>query len=176
MVGSVTATATPSRPDTGLERELGQLLRGHLLELLRTAHQPGPSALGVEILRLLAAEAPLRACDVAEEFAVTRTSVSRHVTDLTRAGLVEQSADPSDGRAVLLQLTLLGHEALDAHDERRRALYGELTQGWTEPEKATFVDLLQRLNAAGRLIVTARVGQHSSPRQNRSARPEEEQP
>jgi DNA-binding MarR family transcriptional regulator len=65
------------------------------------------------LLELASAEGgQLRMQDLAGRVVLSRTRVSRLVTDMVRDGLVEQVPDPSDGRAVLATITGAGRGAL----------------------------------------------------------------
>jgi DNA-binding MarR family transcriptional regulator len=68
-------------------------------ETLDITHSEG------ELLRLLGRCPGIRVHDAALELGVASNSVSTLVKQLTRAGLVERSADPQDGRAACLRLT-----------------------------------------------------------------------
>lgn len=57
-------------------------------------------------------ERRLRMDQLAARVVLSRTRVSRVVTDLVRAGFVERSPDPEDGRAVLAGITREGGRAL----------------------------------------------------------------
>jgi DNA-binding MarR family transcriptional regulator len=63
-----------------------------------------------ELLRLLDHKPGLRVHDAALELGVASNSVSTLIKQLTRAGLVERSTDPVDGRAACLRLTPLARE------------------------------------------------------------------
>jgi DNA-binding MarR family transcriptional regulator len=58
-----------------------------------------------ELLRLVDRRPGLRVQDAATELGIASNSVSTLVRQLTRAGLLERSADPLDGRAACLRLT-----------------------------------------------------------------------
>lgn len=65
------------------------------------------------LLELNAApERRLRMQDLGLKAVLSRTRVSRIVTELEQAGLVERLADPSDGRATLASITTSGRKAL----------------------------------------------------------------
>jgi len=57
---------------------------------------------------------PVRISDVAEDMDNDRSTVSRHVAELTTLGCVERHADPADGRVVVLTLTPLGEDVIVA--------------------------------------------------------------
>jgi DNA-binding MarR family transcriptional regulator len=58
-----------------------------------------------ELLRLVDRRPGLRVQDAATELGIASNSVSTLVRQLTRAGLLERSAHPLDGRAACLRLT-----------------------------------------------------------------------
>jgi len=60
-----------------------------------------------DLLRLLDRRPGIRVHDAALELGVASNSVSTLVKQLNRAGLVERTADPADGRAACLRLTPL---------------------------------------------------------------------
>ena len=136
-----------------LEDELGRLLEVHLRALIASDGDPGVGLVDLGILRLLAEQGDSRASFLAEEFALTRTSISRHVAFLAASGLIEQRPDPGDGRAVLLALTGAGRQALAAGDAKRRSMFAELTSDWAGQERESVARLLARLNARGREII-----------------------
>jgi len=141
-VGKV--TQAPS--NTTLEREWGRLRRGHLVQLLRSKDEPELSPLAIELLRVVVDTGELRASDLANELFVTKTSISRYVSEMIEAGLLVQRPDPSDGRAVLLSATPKGARELDVREARRRAVLNELCEGWPERDVMTLTTLLKRLN------------------------------
>jgi len=69
------------------------------------------------------------------------STVSRHVAQLHRQGLLERSPDPDDGRAQLLTLSPVGRQRLHDALTHRRALLARALAGW-DPED---VDHLNRL-------------------------------
>jgi DNA-binding MarR family transcriptional regulator len=79
----------------------------------RAAHQ----ALGVtdsesELLRVIRRRPGLRVQDAAAELGVASNSVSTLVKQLTRAGLIQRTADPIDARAACLRLSAAAEEWL----------------------------------------------------------------
>jgi DNA-binding MarR family transcriptional regulator len=125
--------------------ELGRLLDGHLRALM-SADQEGISLFDIEILRLLVDQGGARASYLADEFGLTRTSISRHVTLLTEEGLIDQHPDAKDRRAVQLEITAAGRDALTVQDERRREITKALTTDWSEDERQLVATFLARLN------------------------------
>ncbi len=75
------------------------------------------------------------------------STISRHVRNFERLGLVSKDPDPADGRAARVSLTEQGH----AYIERLRALNAErmsaILAGWSGAEVADLTALLDRLTA-----------------------------
>ena len=63
-----------------------------------------------ELLRLLARRPGIRVHDAASELGIASNSVSTLIKQLTRAGMLQRTADPLDGRAACLRLTPLAEE------------------------------------------------------------------
>jgi DNA-binding MarR family transcriptional regulator len=133
-----------------IEGELGRLLAGHLRALLLAAQDEGVSLVDIEILRCLVDQPGARASYLADEFGVTRTSISRHVALLTQEGLVDQHPDAEDGRAVQLEITAAGRAALEVQAARRRELVRSVTADWSEDERQLVATFLAGLNVASR--------------------------
>jgi DNA-binding MarR family transcriptional regulator len=75
------------------------------------------------------------------------STVSRHVTQLEQAGLVERSQDPDDGRAQRVGLTAEGRAQLEASTSRRREVLTASLEGWNAADLAQLERLLGRLAA-----------------------------
>jgi DNA-binding MarR family transcriptional regulator len=112
---SPTASGLPHPPQAGsLTTELakvlariGRGLRYHTRaarEALDVTHSEG------ELLRLLDRCPGIHVQDAALELGVASNSVSTLVKQLTRAGLLERTTDPLDGRAACLRLTPLAKD------------------------------------------------------------------
>ena len=72
------------------------------------------------------------------------STVSRHVTQLEQAGLVERSQDPDDRRAQRVELTEKGRSQLAASTARRRELLTRSLDGWDPADLADLERLLDR--------------------------------
>ena len=70
----------------------------------------------------------VRGADLAKKLGVTKQAVSQLVTELEEWGVVEQIADPQDGRAKLVRFTKKGEQAL----LQGLAVLGELTTELTD--------------------------------------------
>lgn len=72
------------------------------------------------------------------------STVSRHVTQLEQAGLVERSQDPGDRRAQRVGLTEEGRAQLDASTARRREVLTRSLDDWDTADLADLERLLDR--------------------------------
>lgn len=105
---------------TDAERELGVALDRALARLLRwnrrhTAPHLPPGALSA--LGTLADAGPLRLGDLAAREGVAPASLTRTAALLEDQGLVSRTADPSDGRSFIVEVTAAGRRLLE---DRRR--------------------------------------------------------
>jgi DNA-binding MarR family transcriptional regulator len=96
------------------------------------------------LLKSIAAEGPLRVTELAGCTNLDPSTVSRHVAQLHRAGLLERTPDPDDGRAHRLQLTDDGRRRLHDALEHRRALLRRALGGWAADDIAELDRLLGR--------------------------------
>ncbi|MFF0591234.1 MarR family winged helix-turn-helix transcriptional regulator [Streptomyces sp. NPDC003781] len=88
-----------------------------------------------------------RATDLAAHYALDKSTVSRQVSSLERAGLIERRVDPDDHRVQVLHLTESGRHALDRVTERRRTAFRERLADWPEEDLTRFAAYLERYNA-----------------------------
>ena len=88
----------------------------------------------------------LRMQDLGLKAVLSRTRVSRIVTELEQAGLVERLADPDDGRATLAHITASGRRALQqAAPVYLAGIERHFTRHLTLAEQRGVVDGLQRV-------------------------------
>ena len=76
------------------------------------------------------AEDSMRVTDLASSTHLDTSTVSRHVSQLERAGLVERAPDPQDGRAQRVGLSAEGRSQLQAALDRRREALIRSFDGW----------------------------------------------
>ncbi|HEY0952631.1 MarR family winged helix-turn-helix transcriptional regulator [Nocardioides sp.] len=105
---------------------------------------PGLGRGPVKALFKLRRLGPLRVKDLAVQLRLDSTTVSRHVDDLERRGLVVREADRSDGRATLVRLSARAVDLLDDAEVERRGKLRDGLQDWSPSDRATFVRLLSR--------------------------------
>jgi DNA-binding MarR family transcriptional regulator len=89
-----------------------------------------------------------RATDLAAHYALDKSTVSRQVTALKRAGLIERRLAAEDHRVQVLHLTEAGTRILAQVTDRRRQAFRDRLADWPEEDLARFADYLVRYNAA----------------------------
>jgi DNA-binding MarR family transcriptional regulator len=97
------------------------------------------------LLKGLAAHDALRVTELAALANLDASTVSRHVQQLHRVGLIDRTPDPDDGRAQRVALSSRGRSLLHDGLARRRALLGKSFDGWNRTEIETLDTLLARL-------------------------------
>ncbi|MGW0336737.1 MarR family winged helix-turn-helix transcriptional regulator [Streptomyces sp. NPDC003011] len=88
-----------------------------------------------------------RATDLAAHYSLDKSTVSRQVTALERAGLVERRRAPEDHRVHVLHLTEAGRRILAQVTVRRRAAVRERLADWPAEDLERFAACLLRYNA-----------------------------
>ena len=135
-------TAKAARTASELRLVLGQLIRRLRAERTVPLTQ-------ITVLSRLDRVGPGTASALAVDSHVRPQSMGETIAEMHRAGLVERSPDPTDGRRILVSITDLGRERL-AEDRRRRedwlaeAIAAELSDEERET-LASVVPLLGRL-------------------------------
>ncbi len=85
-----------------------------------------------------------RMSDLASWQGVDRSTITAQIRKLEARGLVSRTADPADGRAVLVSLTDAGGHARDRQREVALALFQQLLSSWTPTELESFEHLLTK--------------------------------
>lgn len=88
-----------------------------------------------------------RATDLAAHYALDKSTVSRQVAALERAGLIERRPDTTDQRVQVLHLTRAGRHILAQVTESRRAAFRERLADWPAEDLSRFAEYLVRYNA-----------------------------
>lgn len=96
------------------------------------------------LLKSLHTQGAMRVTDLASASNLDTSTVSRHVTQLERAGLIERAPDPADGRAQRVELSAKGRSHLKDGFRRRRELLTRSLAGWDPADIAQFEHLLAR--------------------------------
>lgn len=132
-----------------VERELGMMFRRARSIMLSTASQVHPEldAAAYGLLVMIDDAGQLRGMDLVERLFLDKSTVSRQLGRLVELGLVERVADPSDGRARLVQLTTAGRERVHSVRQRRREELLDRFASWPTDDLAELSRLLGRLNA-----------------------------
>jgi len=126
---------------------------------------PGLGRGPVKALFKLRRLGPLRVKDLAIQLRLDSTTVSRHVDDLERRGLVVREADRSDGRATLVRLSARAVDLLDDAEVERRGKLRDGLQDWSPSDRATFVRLLSRFVQRDDLAATVAAITYAHPDQ-----------
>lgn len=143
-----TATTEPGGADLDLAddvvRELFLLVR----QVKRSAERHRPEMIvdmaGYHVLVYLNVEGPQRAGELASAFHADPSTISRQVSGLVKAGLVERRADPGDGRASLLAATDDGIRVIETERRRRAQVIAAVLGGWSPDDRAALTGLLRR--------------------------------
>jgi DNA-binding MarR family transcriptional regulator len=97
--------------------------------------------------QILALQGPAgggRLSDVAAGLRVAVPTVSRQVRQLEELGLVVRTQDPVDGRAVLLEVTATGVEALQRMRAEWHRTVADILDSWPEKDRQLLGELLER--------------------------------
>ncbi|WP_411107736.1 MarR family winged helix-turn-helix transcriptional regulator [Streptomyces sp. cmx-4-9] len=87
-----------------------------------------------------------RASALAAHYALDKSTVSRQVAALERAGLIRRRPDPEDHRVHVLELTPAGAAALAQAAESRRVMFHERLADWHGEDLDRFAAYLLRYN------------------------------
>ncbi|WP_370376091.1 MarR family winged helix-turn-helix transcriptional regulator [Catenulispora sp. GAS73] len=98
----------------------------------------------MSVLSSVAAHGPARLSKVAQHVGLDPSTVSRHVQNLERAGLLQKAADPTDRRATQLHVTAAGLARLEEAWRRRAALIRDGLSQWAPEDLRRFRVLLER--------------------------------
>jgi len=96
------------------------------------------------LLKGLAAHDAMRVTELATLVNLDASTVSRHVQQLHRSGLIERTQDPADGRAQRVALTEHGRDELRNGLARRRAILSRSFEDWQPADIEQLGQLLSR--------------------------------
>ncbi|WP_433620436.1 MarR family winged helix-turn-helix transcriptional regulator [Paenibacillus cellulositrophicus] len=135
-----------------LEIHLGQQLNAllsasHALHVKTAAvFDPNLQPAAFLLVRWLLSYGPSSATSLAESLAMDRSSVSRLVAQLKKAGYVHSEPDPHDRRGVVLSVTDLGRDkAVLAMNEKGAEFYDRISD-WDDSSLEAFIQMLKRFN------------------------------
>ena len=138
-----------------VEYEITRMLRRSRSRSMSTVAEVHPDLeLGNYLLLLAVADARgaesegVRATELAESFAVHKSTVSRGLATLEQLGLVERVPDPTDGRARLVRLTEEAERRVEMVRRRRHEQLAAVLEDWQPDDLTTLARLLDQLNTA----------------------------
>ncbi|WTS01789.1 MarR family winged helix-turn-helix transcriptional regulator [Streptomyces sp. NBC_00117] len=108
---------------------------------------PELSLVSYTLLSHLDEKGGCRATDLATHYALDKSTVSRQVSALERAGLVMRRVDPDDHRVQVLHPTEAGADILAQVTVSRRQAFQERVTDWPEEDLVRFAAYLLRYNA-----------------------------
>jgi DNA-binding MarR family transcriptional regulator len=97
------------------------------------------------LLKMVGTSGTVRVTDLASSSNLDVSTVSRHLAQLHKAGMIERAPDPVDRRAQRVKLSIAGQEALTAAVQARRALLERSLEGWAPNDLEQLDQLLTRL-------------------------------
>src|SRR5436309_2160693 len=97
-----------------------------------------------QILALQGQEGGGRLSDAAAGLAVAVPTVSRQVRQLEDLGLVVRTKDPIDGRAILLEVTEAGVDAVARMRLEWHKTVAEILESWPQKDREILGELLER--------------------------------
>jgi DNA-binding MarR family transcriptional regulator len=112
-------------------------------DVTRTSFPTGMS--GLAVLTLAEQRGDLRVSDLAACAHVGVSTMSRHVTELTTAGLLDRVLAPGDGRTHMVRLTDQGRAELEVARAAVTDRLAPLLDGWTEDDVERLAGQLDRL-------------------------------
>lgn len=110
------------------------------------AIHPDLQPLGFKVLTVLAQSGPMQQVALADEVQTDKAMMSRTIKQLEGLGMVTRTADPSDGRAMLVAMTPEARSRYDSTLSQARRLLFDRLSTWDIGEVRRFADLLARLN------------------------------
>ena len=99
-------------------------------------------------LEMLVEHGPMRLNDLTERLFLDKSTTSRVVRTLVKKGYIEQQADPSDGRATALSVTLAGRHLYARITDDLVAQQEDLLADLDPDVRAGVVDVIRRLARA----------------------------
>ncbi|WP_410872631.1 MarR family winged helix-turn-helix transcriptional regulator [Nocardia sp. A7] len=127
-----------------IQRELtafARRARGRAAEL-----HPELSLVAYSILDLILERDGCLATDLAEQFLLDKSTVSRQVGALEQLGYLERVVDPGNRRNHVLHATAAGRTVVRAAERRRREAFQARFADWTDSDVAAMAGYLTRYN------------------------------
>ena len=130
-----------------IQRELtafARRARGRAVEL-----HPELSLVAYSILDLVLERDGCQATDVAEQFLLDKSTVSRQVAALEKLGYLTRAVDPDNRRNHILRATEAGRLVARDAEQARRAAFTARFADWTDADVTALASYLRRYNSAG---------------------------
>jgi DNA-binding MarR family transcriptional regulator len=86
-----------------------------------------------------------RSTQLANAVGVSQSTMSLHLRELQRNGLITRSQDESDSRSSIIQLSDKGRQVWGMVEDLRESVFGRVFAGWSAEEVSTLANLLVRL-------------------------------
>jgi DNA-binding MarR family transcriptional regulator len=138
---------TKTDPGERILEELGRLIR----QLSRISGGPddGPAMTATQRLALfeLVDSGPLRLNDLAQRMGTSAPTASRAVDALVELALVERHPDPTDRRAITIELTADGRRSVEERKARVYAAFRPAAAALSPADREQLAQLLARLAA-----------------------------
>jgi DNA-binding MarR family transcriptional regulator len=99
----------------------------------------------VSLVSALAGAGPVRLSRLSDLTGLEAPLVSREIARLCADGYVKRAADPTDGRASIVDLTAKGRKAYAAYRDATDQIVVEAFAGWKAAELRTLADYLERV-------------------------------
>ncbi|MFD6396459.1 MarR family winged helix-turn-helix transcriptional regulator [Nocardia sp. NPDC060249] len=138
------ARSTRTQAVDTIQRELtafARRARGRAAEL-----HPELSLVAYSILDLILERDGCLATDLAEQFLLDKSTVSRQVGALERLGYLERAVDPGNRRNHVLHATPEGRTVAREAERRRREAFQARFADWTDEDVAAMAGYLTRYN------------------------------
>jgi DNA-binding MarR family transcriptional regulator len=139
--------AAPPTPDTDTAVRLRAVI-GRLSRHLRptaAGRAAGLAPTHVSVLLRVVREGPTRLAEIAEAEGLNPTMLSRAVSQLVDAGLLERTSDERDRRAAWIRATRAGAKLAERMRRERTAAVDAALAGLDEPERRDLEDALPAL-------------------------------
>lgn len=138
---------TKTDPGERILEEISRLIR----QLSRISGGPddGPAMTATQRLALfeLVDSGPLRLNDLAQRMGTSAPTASRAVDALDELGLVERHPDPTDRRAITIELTDDGRRSVEERKARVYAAFRPAAAALSPADREQLAELLARLAA-----------------------------
>jgi DNA-binding MarR family transcriptional regulator len=141
-----TSAETHSTIESSVDSVLGALMSvGRLMRQRVGGDAMDPGSFW--LLKTLSSRGPMRVTGLAGCANLDTSTISRHVTQLERSGLIERTRDPDDRRAQLVELSADGRERLHQAMAYRRGVLAKSLEAWPQEDIVELDRLLGRFVA-----------------------------